>query len=118
MRASSIVEQLRFYYPILIECNLDWSPTPEHSESEKPARFYDSVLRVAEESWKDDTTIAVCIFSAGQKLKDSKFFQIRASYAIAVSHKRHEALKKADRKRLLEEFALGSAWPLFRVLFA
>lgn len=118
MHPASIIAGIDLYYPILINCNLDWSPE-EGTENEKPARFYDSGIRIMDDLPKERTTIAICAFSAGQKIKDKISFEIRADYLIAVSHAlSHDALSRPEKKKLLEESAAASAWPLFRALFA
>lgn len=116
-RLSPIIAGLDLYYPILVDCNLDWSP--ESADDEKPERFYDTAIRTIDDSVKDKITIASCEFSAGEKTRKTKSFEIRATYLIAVSHTGgHDILSKSDRKKILEEAASTSAWPLFRALYA
>jgi hypothetical protein len=118
-RISPIIKGLDLFYPILVDCDLDWSVTPESTDTETLERFYDSAIRLIDDSVKQKTTIAACQFSAGQKIKEKKVFEIQATYLIAVGHSDggRDVLSKFDRKKLLEETATTSAWPLFRALF-
>ncbi len=117
MQATPVIGGLDLYYPVLIDCNLDWSP--EGPPGDTAERFYDSAIRISEKAWKEEVTVAVCSFSAGKKVKENKIVEIRAAYAIAVSCTGdRNSLSRADRKKLLEEAAGVSAWPLFRSLFA
>jgi hypothetical protein len=121
LRPSPIVEALDFYYPVLVDCVLEWGATPESVGGEKPERFYDSSLRLADDNMKKSKmSVAACFFSAGQKSKEKKIFEIRTMYLIAVKHsgERAAAINWADRTKLLEESAETAAWPLFRTLFA
>lgn len=124
MRASPLVAGLNLYDPVLVDCHLDWSPQEndegENSKKDDLQRFYDCVVQFVERAPKLKTTIASCVFTAGQKTKDKKnIFEVRSQYMIAVSHDGgYSALSQADRKKLLEEAATISAWPLFRSLFA
>jgi hypothetical protein len=119
MRLSPVIAGLDFYYPVLIDCDMEWSTMPDNLEGEKPERFYDSGLRLTEDATREKITIAACLFSAGQKIKENKIFEFKASYLIAVSHASgRDILHRAERKKLLEEMASTAAWPLFRSLFA
>ena len=120
MRPSPVVEGLDFAYPVLMDCSLNWSSNPENPSDEKPERFYDCGLRFAEDAMKEtELSPALCFFSAGQKIKDEKIFEVRAIYVVAVKLSgKNGATNKADIKKLLEEIAGTAAWPLFRTLFA
>jgi hypothetical protein len=116
-RVTPIIGGLSLYYPILVDCNLDWPVAPENTENEKPERFYDAAIRISDGASKE-AFIAVCSFSAGQKLKETKIFEIRATYLVAVGHSDgFDVLKAPDRKKLLSEVIECSAWPLYRALF-
>jgi hypothetical protein len=122
-KTTSAIAGMDFYHPILLDCNLDWSPAESvdsrENQNTKPLRFYDTALRYIEASEKNISTIATCAFSAGQKIEDKKILEARCTYMIGVKHGGgHSILSKADRKKLLEEIAATAAWPLFRALFA
>jgi hypothetical protein len=106
------------FYPILVDCNLERSDAPGGVGDLEPERFYDSAIQPVVEQSDEKLSIAVCLFSAGQKLKNVKIVKIDATYFVAVHHEKgHLALSSADRKNLLEQMASASAWPLFRALF-
>lgn len=122
MRASPLVEGLNLYDAVLVDCNLDWSPQGTEDEDSKKnlQLFYDGVIQFVERTLKQKRTVALCVFSAGQRTKDKKnIFEVRSQYMVAVSHDDGQGvLSGMDRKKLLEEVVAISAWPLFRSLFA
>jgi hypothetical protein len=59
--------------------------------------------------------VVVCEFSAGQKIKDTKILEIRATYFVAFGGK--TIMQVEEKKKLIEQIAGASAWPLFRDLF-
>jgi hypothetical protein len=114
-RVAEVLENIRLFHPVLIVCGLDRSTPPGDAAGEKPERFYDSAVRLVEPSRASKVSVAACIFSAGQKIKDFKTLTIDATYFVAF--KCDEELAEGDKKRLLEQLARSSAWQLFRDLF-
>lgn len=103
-------------YPVLASCAFDRASTPEEIEDDKIERFYKSTVRSTKESQAHPLYVAICEFSAGQKLKDIKLLEIQATYFIAFRYD-DESISDADKRHLWTEMAESTAWPLFRDLF-
>jgi len=123
-RGNVAPRALRFFYPVLMECDLERWDTPESLESEAE-RYYDFGIRpisaddIPEHGHSENFTAAACVFAAGlrEKEKENKMVQISATYLIAVDMQNDQGFLKANSKTMLEEMAKASAWPLFRDLF-
>jgi hypothetical protein len=106
---------LKLYYPVLVDLDFERRESPDDTEEIEPERFYDSAVQVEETS--DGITVAVCSFTAGQKIKDTKVLEVNATYFIAIGDSQDIAISDADKNHLLEEATKCSAWQLFRSLF-
>jgi hypothetical protein len=106
--------KFRLYYPVLAECELERASRPEGtSEDKEPERFYDCTLEMSETG--TNMSVAVCEFSAGQKIEETKILEIRATYFIGL--RIAELKTEAEKKSALRELVSAAAWPMFRDLF-
>jgi hypothetical protein len=99
-----------------VDCGFERKLLPEKA-GEKAERFYDATLRLVElERDNKHPNLAACSFAAGQKVKNTKVVEIKASYLIAIRFPRART-KSSEVKNLLTELARSAAWPRFRNLF-
>ena len=114
---GSIKTEARFklFYPVLAECGFERNNPPEDaSEDDKTERFYDSTMEVPEEQG-GTVNVVICEFSAGQKIKETRILEIRATYFVGLEC---TDLGSEDEKRAaLQQLVAASAWPMFRDLF-
>ena len=112
--AASTAGPFELFYPVLANCSLDRTPKPEGSEDADAERFYDAVIHPMDFSKAGDD-IAVCEFSAGQKVKDVRVLEISATYFVGfrLADSGTDAIKTA----LVEQVVSAAAWPMFRDLF-
>jgi hypothetical protein len=103
-------ERLRLYYPVLDHINVERNEIPDDSDDEEPQRFYDVALQPITDELSKRLALALCIFTAGQKIKETKIFEVQAVYMIAVN-------AGPDAKAVLEQLSKSAAWPMFRSLF-
>jgi hypothetical protein len=115
-RNSAEVEaKFKLYYPVLAECAFERNNPPEDvSDDDKVERFYDSTLEMPGDQTSAVKTV-ICEFSAGQKVKETKVIEIRATYFVGLSCA--DLKSDSERKAALQQVAAASAWPMFRDLF-
>jgi hypothetical protein len=105
--------KLKFYYPVLGGCELERNLPPDGAGDAKVERFYDSTIQMSDQT--DDADLAVCQFSAGQKIKETRILEIRATYFVGLRFA--DANTEGEIKSAMQEFVAASAWPMFRDLF-
>jgi hypothetical protein len=87
---------------------------PGHEEKEA-GRFYQCLVHPVEIG-SEPLTIAVCEFSAGQQVKDTRVLEIEATYFVGFRVDESQ-VSDVERRQILEQMAGAAAWPLFRDLF-
>lgn len=114
-RSAETEAKFKLYYPVLAECTFERNNPPEDvSEEDKVERFYDSTLEMPGEQ-SSAVKAVICQFSAGQKVKETKIIEIRATYFVGLACA--DLKSDSERKAALQQVAAASAWPMFRDLF-
>jgi hypothetical protein len=61
-------------------------------------------------------TVAICEFTAGQKINDKKTLEFNATYFVGFESGDGDMAEDA-RREFVEELVSANAWPMFRDLF-
>jgi hypothetical protein len=107
-------KNLRFLYPVLLGCELD-REVDDSEEEKEPERFYYATIRPVNIS--DGLNVALCEFSAGEKIGEKETLKFNALYYVAFETSNTQPSNAIFRK-LIQQIAIVSAWPLFRSLFS